>query len=491
MMNSKRLSTRVGRTLVVSFFVLSWTAADASVLCSSRLGHLRLRERCQRHEIHVDLRDLADAAPDPVPLADWPTTSQSSAFAGLESAASAPDATMINVAPCRLVDTRPGGPSAVVGDDIGALADFEIRTYTLTGLCGVPAGATALSINLAVVPGVAGGFASVGPTGSIAPFPPGPSFASINFVGSSPPLSNSLIVPLDDAGRIDVYAARAADVIIDTNGYFQPKDAGTNVFFLPGTGTGLENGAALSAVVGEVNALPLGTRSTIELGPGVFDLDATALNIIRPVSLVGADQALTSILCACVSDAVVFSADSAGSSIRHVRVENTMNSLNSHALRFSASGGSAASHVDIRTTGGAGIYLSSAPNIALTHVTVDAAGLAVFGSGTGSSAVVRSSTLSSVNREVTLVLTANSLTIENSTLETADPLEPVIDTQSGGAVLVRHSRLTSAGSSYIAGTGGTFSMTQSFVDAATISYAGTATCTATAGPTTFDATTCP
>lgn len=196
--------------------------AEAKVLCASPLGSVKIREGCRRHEVVVDVRELMAAVSDPVPLANWEVDGVSAAPEGLESVSAVNSSSVVPVTPCRLIDTRIGSSSEIPGDDIGPFADFEMRTYTLEGYCGIPAGATGVSINLAIVPGVQAGFASVGPSGSIPAFPPGPKFASINYVGSGPPISNSLVVPLDTLGRLDVYAARSAEVIIDTNGYLAP-----------------------------------------------------------------------------------------------------------------------------------------------------------------------------------------------------------------------------------------------------------------------------
>ncbi len=476
----------VSLLLLVAVFASS-SVAEAAVLCASRLGHVRVRERCQRHETRVDLSVFGETS-DPVPLQNW-AVGTGGGVEGLESVAAAPDATMINLTPCRLIDTRPGMSSALAGDDIGPLASFEIRTYTLTGFCGVPAGATALSINLAVVPGVDSGFVSVGPTGSIAAFPPGPNFASINFEGAAFPISNSLIVPLDDMGRFDVYAARSADVIIDTNGYFQPKDAGTNVFFVPGTDTPAANGAALLAVVAEVNALSAGTRVVIDVGPGEFDLGGDQLNIDRPTALRGAGQELTSITSSAAANSIQFSGGADGSSIRYVSVENTNVSANAEAVFFIGAGGSAVRDVALTTAGGAGVNLNSSPDTVVERVTIDSESTGVFaGSGT-TSAVIRDSTIASSDGFAVSGITGISIVVRNSTLSAGSMFSSILGTQSGAAFDVRHSHLSGPGS-FIDGSG-SLTMTHTFVDAGATSFAGTASCTATTTPGAFLETTCP
>lgn len=221
--------------LIAALLAASAHIAEAAVLCSSHLGHLRLRERCPRHEMPVDVRELLASAPDAVPLQGWdvPPDPAADLPAGLEAVAATNSSTLVDLTPCRLVDTRPGLASALSGVDIGPFADETIRTYSLEGSCGIPtSGVEAVSINLAIVPGQQSGFASVGPGSSLPAFPPGPSFASINYQGQGSPISNSLIVPVDSDGEIDVYVARSADVVIDTNGYFAgPSDDSGNTAF--------------------------------------------------------------------------------------------------------------------------------------------------------------------------------------------------------------------------------------------------------------------
>lgn len=433
------------------------------------------------------MRGLLGDERDAVPLADWDVREAAPAIDGLESVASAPDATMLGVAPCRLIDTRPGFSSALAGDDIGAFSNFEIRTYTVAGFCGIPTGSTALSINLAAVPGSSSGFLSVGPTGSVAAFPPGPSFASINFVGSGPAISNSLIVPIDEMGRIDVYAARSADVIIDTNGYFQPKDAGTNVFFVPGTGTDLENGATLAATVAEVNALPAGTRASIELGPGVFDLGATGISLSRPTAMVGVGQETTTITCSAAT-AVEVSASADGTSLRGLTVINTSASVSSNVVSAAADD-FASRDVMLSSTSGRGLLLFPAPTGALVERTTIESESNVIQLSSGGDLVVRDSTLHGA-KNVMVVFGPGMATIENSTLESDGGLSATVAGNTDGTVVVRHSRLLAAGT-YASGTGGSFTMNHSFVDAATIASTATLSCSATSEPSGFTTTGCP
>lgn len=117
--------------------------------------------------------------------------------------------------PCRLVDTRNAmGPNAGP-----ALAPSADRTFVLTGACGVPAGAKALSVNLTITQPTASGFLTLFPANHLAP-----TAASITFVPGLT-LSNNAIVSLstDGGGGLTVKNGSAGMVhfILDVTGYFE------------------------------------------------------------------------------------------------------------------------------------------------------------------------------------------------------------------------------------------------------------------------------
>jgi len=126
-----------------------------------------------------------------------------------------PSSSFYTVPPCRLVDTR-----LTTGVPIGgpALAGGVSRVLPVTGKCGVPANATALSINFtataAGAPGSvrldAAGDALVGPMVIYSP---------------AQTRTNNAIVPLNPSGELTAIAVQdsttTVHLIIDVNGYFQ------------------------------------------------------------------------------------------------------------------------------------------------------------------------------------------------------------------------------------------------------------------------------
>ncbi|HEV7519267.1 MAG TPA: hypothetical protein VGR07_23505, partial [Thermoanaerobaculia bacterium] len=127
-----------------------------------------------------------------------------------------PVAGFYTVSPCRLADTRQaagpeGGPPLAAG---------ATRVFTVGGLCGIPAEATAISVNVTVVNPGAAGFFTLYPPGA-----PRPLVAALNFQAGQV-RTNNAIVPLAGMppGLAVFYggaASATADVVLDVNGYFR------------------------------------------------------------------------------------------------------------------------------------------------------------------------------------------------------------------------------------------------------------------------------
>ena len=118
------------------------------------------------------------------------------------------------LAPCRVLDTRnPAGP---LGGP--ALAANASRTFVLTGACGVPPTAKAVSINLTVTqPGVAGDL-RVYPGGTTLPL-----VSAINYRAGQT-RANNAVATLGSAGDLAVRCDQASGTvhfILDVNGWFE------------------------------------------------------------------------------------------------------------------------------------------------------------------------------------------------------------------------------------------------------------------------------
>jgi hypothetical protein len=123
--------------------------------------------------------------------------------------AGAPGAGFFTLTPCRAVDTRAAG---------GAIAAGADRTFFLAGTCGIPADATALSVNVTVTQPTA--------TGDLRVFAAGtspPSTSVINF-RSGQTRANNAIVQVSTSGGVTVLndqSSGTVQVIVDVNGYFK------------------------------------------------------------------------------------------------------------------------------------------------------------------------------------------------------------------------------------------------------------------------------
>jgi hypothetical protein len=117
--------------------------------------------------------------------------------------------------PCRIIDTR--NPVGAYGGP--ALPAATTRNIGAAGRCGVPSGATSLSVNLTVVAPLAVGWLTLypGPIGNTRPV-----VSSINFMNGRT-IANNAIVTVAPDGTINVYngGTSATGFIIDVNGYFK------------------------------------------------------------------------------------------------------------------------------------------------------------------------------------------------------------------------------------------------------------------------------
>src|SRR6476659_1213722 len=194
-----------------------------------------------------------------IPLHNWtvPPYNQSSHSGGITTMT---DVTLahpfVGVAPCRVADTR-GNGAPIQG---GIFGNSTERTWDLTGICGIPAGAEAISVNFTVVsaPGIpAGSFLLTWPTGG-APPP-----TAVMTYGPNQILSNAAIVVLGTGDAIEVNVSGSTHIIMDVNGYWAPIAAG--IFQNNNTSTNTTFG-----LVGRVNSTGANSQGVrgLALGAG-------------------------------------------------------------------------------------------------------------------------------------------------------------------------------------------------------------------------------
>jgi hypothetical protein len=118
------------------------------------------------------------------------------------------------VTPCRVLDTR--NPNGALGGP--ALVGGATRSFTISGSCGIPASATAVSANVTVI-GASTGVLSLFPGNAL---PLGTS--NINFIAGRVRANNAiLMLATDGTGTVAVQnvGATGTQFLLDVNGYFK------------------------------------------------------------------------------------------------------------------------------------------------------------------------------------------------------------------------------------------------------------------------------
>jgi sugar lactone lactonase YvrE len=127
------------------------------------------------------------------------------------------------VTPCRIADTR--GTAGTFGGP--AMSTNETRDFPvpLSG-CGIPAAASAYSVNVTVVPPGYLGYLTTWPTGA-----PRPNVSTLNsWTGKV--VANAALVPVGTNESISLYVTNPTNVILDIDGYFgQPGNPGALSFY--------------------------------------------------------------------------------------------------------------------------------------------------------------------------------------------------------------------------------------------------------------------
>lgn len=133
----------------------------------------------------------------------------------------------IALAPCRIVDTRGLGAPIQGGVFTGGA---DVRNYDITGICGVPASAHAVSLNFTVTPPgqTVPGFLTAWPTGGAIP-----PVSILNWDHVPAQIANAAVMPLSSANSFTVNVSAPTHVIVDVNGYYYDGLLSGNPSYLP------------------------------------------------------------------------------------------------------------------------------------------------------------------------------------------------------------------------------------------------------------------
>ena len=152
----------------------------------------------------------------------------------------------IPLTPCRIADTRGNGFGGANGPP--SLTAGPTRDFAITGSCGIPASAVAVSFNFGVTSLVQNGNLVAWPTGTAKPV-----VSSLNWTPGEVNISNGAVIPLGgEAGEISVFVngpPQTVDLIIDTNGYYGSPTADlSNVFLGPFAGNATMTGGGNTGI---------------------------------------------------------------------------------------------------------------------------------------------------------------------------------------------------------------------------------------------------
>lgn len=156
------------------------------------------------------------------------------------------------ITPTRIYDTRTNG--------VGVLRPEAIVAVPVAGGPAVPAGATAVALNVTIVGATVASYAQVFPTGAAAI--DGSSNVNLETVGQT--LPNFAVTPIGQNGTVSVYSPAGGHLLVDVLGYFVPSGA-----------------TAAGRVVSLTPTRVLDTRQKVATSPGVLP---TSWTDHRPVA---------------------------------------------------------------------------------------------------------------------------------------------------------------------------------------------------------------
>ena len=119
------------------------------------------------------------------------------------------------LAPCRVVDTR-NAPGTLAGPALQGLAN---RVFAATGVCGIPAAAQAVSVNVTVAGATVDGYLNLAASDRALP-----ATSTISYRAGAVRANNAIVgLSGDGAGGIVAFngGTAAVELILDVNGYFE------------------------------------------------------------------------------------------------------------------------------------------------------------------------------------------------------------------------------------------------------------------------------
>ncbi|MGA3216592.1 MAG: hypothetical protein ABSD97_13015 [Acidimicrobiales bacterium] len=176
--------------------------------------------------------------------------------------------------PFRIVDTRTGAtdPATYAGQTLAANSTLNVQV-TGVGTTPVPAGASAVVLNVTAVAPTKNGYLTVFPEGTTQPLVSNLNFAPKEIV------ANLVTVPLSTAGGISIYNfAGSTDVVVDVEGYYTSSPATNNLgLYTPLSPYRALGSLAAGAPIAANTAVPVTVTGTATGVPG--NASAVVVNV--------------------------------------------------------------------------------------------------------------------------------------------------------------------------------------------------------------------
>ena len=221
----------------------------------------------------------------------------------------------VPITPCRLFDTRAGSDN--IGPRATPLGPDEIhiaQVWGANGNCAIPTGATGVSLGVTVVNPTAASYLTVFPADATRPLA-----SNLNWVAGQAPTPNAVTAPLSEDGRMGLYnLAGTVDVLVDIVGFYELGSGGTpgppgedgddgdpgprpaHVVWVAASGGDFTSlGEALASITDN----SFSNRYVIKIAPGVYP-ETQAVELKDYVDIEGSGQDITTITCACGSNAL-------------------------------------------------------------------------------------------------------------------------------------------------------------------------------------------
>jgi hypothetical protein len=163
----------------------------------------------------------------------------------------------VSVTPFRISDTRPNSGQPNAGKALTAAATLSVQV-TEVGTAPVPAGASAVVLNVTAVNPTASGFLTVFPAGTAMP-----TVSNLNFKPGVT-VANLVTVPLSSSGMVSIYNhAGNTNVVVDVDGYYTstPLTNGSGLYN-PLSPTRVLGSLQLGSAIGPNTSLPVTVAGT-------------------------------------------------------------------------------------------------------------------------------------------------------------------------------------------------------------------------------------